>query len=362
MGKILYVTNCAGGGMSSWQSCKNRSSPWAYNTRSKGDIVYPESINHNLAHFLIQEGHEVSVYTQEAERLSESQAQAMMKMFFHKDAKAHKNKDLDLWTKLLYSRESLTNELFPWVNLLIMQELSEVAGFENFDMVLYDSFFEYVCLTRKNWRSIFRSCSILKSGIPRVIKDIISVEEIFAWIDSPGHTAETKCLGNYKPLLPPKHIHKLSSALFDIKNFYIVNDPVSCSARNLNLLSATGAENVEKTIDTFFPKTDCGKYRFHAHQFIPIDAFDNLTQIINARQLKKIDKTELFKGFESAMMQCPETLPHFKMCERKIPFQKEINASNYVDYFYGVSRITDTGYKEQAANITKMLSELSVVS
>ena len=71
---------------------------------------------------------------------------------------------------------------------------------------------------------------------------------------------------------------------------------------------------------------------------------------------------ENFMGFESAMMQCPDTLPHFKMCERKIPFQKEINASNYVDYFYGVSRITDTGYKEQAANITKMLSELSVVS
>ena len=360
MGKILYITNCAGGGMSSWESCKNRTSTWAHNARKDQNIGCPKTVNHNLTHFLVEEGHDVSVYIHEAGELSERQAKAMMKIYFHKDAKAHKNKELDLWTKMLHYQNNRTEEMFPWVSLLIIKKLSEVARFQDFDIVLYDSCAEFMCLDKKQWWTVFNNCSILKSGIPAVIKDTLSIEKIFSWIDSPAHTPETKCLGRKKPLWPPEYIEDLKGILSGIKNLYAIQDIAPLIG--LDLLSAKGRKGVEKTIDAFFTKTECGKYRFHANQFIPIDKFDSLPQIKNARKLKKINKSELFDGFETLMLQCTEPMPHLNIWERTIPFKEKLNSDNFTDYHCGVTRITDKGYKEQAENITKMLLSQTFVS
>jgi len=363
MGKILYVTNCIGGGLDSWEHCKHRSSSWTNRQQYPAAVRPPDFISKNIVNFLIELGHDVSIYSYEGAMVKNEQEDLMVRLFFHKDAKLHKNKELDEWT-LGLSYSDRTHELLPFINLLSMKSASEAAGFDDFDLVIYGSFFEYASLTQRQWYEVFKEAFIHNAGIIEAFKQSIPIEEILSWIDSPLEQEYAKYLGTSKPLIPPGSVEKLKESLKSIPNFYTLLD-LAYEQRNnwiMNeLVSAKGPSQVEHTIDSFFPKTACEQARFHCNQIIPIEKFDNLDQIKKARKSGVIDAQSLFSGFESRLILCPPSFPNFDLCENKITFRKQATLETYKDYFYGVTKITNKGNKELAENIDDLLFGSSLI-
>ena len=353
MAKILYVTNCIGGGISSWNDCKSRVAS-KFKTKLNTDIAIPKHVGRSPAHYLAEFGNEVYVYSPEFYKQAPEISLLGAKALFHKNIKILEHKDIRIWTQCLSSSSGRGSELMPWVNLLIMPELNNIICFKDFDIVLYDSWFENMCLPRKEWHQAFTYSRLSQSGFVDVIKNSVPIDEILTWLDTSRQTDETKILKEKKPLISPDSARKLKSKLEDIPNLFLLNNAKLWAKAHHELLNGVGSNNVEQAIECLFPITECGRYAFHSQQFIPIDRLNSLSQIVRSRKEKRVHKETFLDHFETDMIKCKDTLPHFNLSDNYVPFKKPVTVSNYLDYGFGCTKVTNKGCKEQADYIDDM--------